>query len=231
MKVPRKTANQRGFSPGASCVKARKRFNENKCQFSNVPKMMQELRYPRSLFFLAIAALSVQLLLAQSPVPPAFDVAAIHENLSDPHARSHIVSNSHDGKLTVNNVPLKMLLAFAFGVPESHISDLPSPLSTQKFDIEAKSDASIDAQLAKLDNDQAKLQKQLMLQALLADRFKLTWHNETRQLPIYHLIEAKGGAKLQEAPRPAGEPTTPATDNSTIRESPSPSSPINSRSN
>jgi uncharacterized protein (TIGR03435 family) len=38
-----------------------------------------------------------------------------------------------------------------------------------------------------------------MLQALLADRFKLTIHRETKNLPIYSLVIAKGGSKLQEA--------------------------------
>ncbi len=129
----------------------------------------------------------------------AFEVASIRPNNSDQHARSHIISSPHDGRLTVINVPLKMLFQFAFGTPESQITGIPSPLNSQKFDIEARSDPSIDAQLSKLDSDQGKLQKQLMLQALLADRFKLTWHKETRQLPVFDLVIAKGGSKLQES--------------------------------
>jgi uncharacterized protein (TIGR03435 family) len=92
-----------------------------------------------------------------------------------------------------------MLFQFAFGTPESQISGIPAPLNSEKFDIEARSDPSIDAQLSKLDSDQAKLQKQLMLQSLLADRFKLTWHKEIRQLPVFDLVIAKGGSKLQES--------------------------------
>ena len=136
---------------------------------------------------------------AASTPTPTFDVATIRQNNSDQHARSHIISSPHDGRFTTINVPLKMLLQFAFGTPESQITAIPAPLNSEKFDIEARSDPSIDAQLSKLDSDQAKLQKQLMLQALLADRFKLTWHKEIRQLPVFDLVIAKGGSKLQES--------------------------------
>jgi len=84
-------------------------------------------------------------------------------------------------------------------MPASQISGIPIALDSQKFDIEAKSDPSVDAQLSKLSSDQAKLQKQLMIQDLLADRFKLTTHKEIKQLPVFNLVVAKSGSKLQES--------------------------------
>jgi uncharacterized protein (TIGR03435 family) len=155
---------------------------------------------------LAVPAVDGQANSAQSPAvtnanpaaaEPAFDVAAIRENHSDHTARSHIVSSPTDGHLTVINVPMKMLLQFAFALPETRILGGPDWLSSIKFDIEAKSDSSVDDRLHALSSDDSKLLKQKMVQALLADRFKLIDHMETRELPVYALVAAKGGTKLQ----------------------------------
>ena len=132
-----------------------------------------------------------------APAEPDFDVAAIRENHSDHTARSHIISSPSDGHLSVINVPMKMLLQFAFALPETRILGGPSWLDAIRFDIEAKADNSVDDRLRALSSDQAKLLKQKMVQSLLADRFKLVCHMETRELPVYVLVAAKGGSKLQ----------------------------------
>jgi uncharacterized protein (TIGR03435 family) len=156
--------------------------------------------------FIAVAALTISgsSTLSQPPTPqaetistPTFDVASIRENLSDRHARSHIINSDHDGRFTTVNVPLGPTLQFAFGIPESQIDGIPSSLISKKFDIEARSDPSVDAQLKGLPSDEAKAAKRGMIQALLAERFKLAAHTETRQLPIYNLVIAKNGPTLQ----------------------------------
>ena len=124
---------------------------------------------------------------------PVFDVAAIHQNITDQSGRSHIISSAHDGKFTSINVRLKALIRWAFEMPETRILGGPAWIDTTKFDIEAKADSAVDTQLHGLDSDAGKLQKERMLQALLADRFRLVTHNETRELPIYALVVAKGG--------------------------------------
>ncbi|MDP9051940.1 MAG: TIGR03435 family protein, partial [Acidobacteriota bacterium] len=48
-----------------------------------------------------------------------------------------------------------------------------------------------------LPSDQARQQKKLMTQALLADRFQLKAHQETRELPVFNLVIAKGGPKFK----------------------------------
>jgi uncharacterized protein (TIGR03435 family) len=128
---------------------------------------------------------------------PEFDVAAIRLHHPAPHERSHIYSSASDGNFKTINVSLGALLQFAFGIPESRILGDPDGLRSQMFDIEAKADGSVDDRLSKLPSDQGKLVKQQMVQALLADRFKLVAHRETRELPIYALVVAKGGSKLQ----------------------------------
>jgi uncharacterized protein (TIGR03435 family) len=96
----------------------------------------------------------------------------------------------------------QQVISDAFGVKSFEVSGGPSWLTSERFDIEAKMDAATADALAKLSQDQRALVQQQMLQALLADRFQLTVHRETKELTSYTLVIAKGGPKLQEA-RPA----------------------------
>jgi uncharacterized protein (TIGR03435 family) len=130
---------------------------------------------------------------------PAFDVAVIRQNLSDHTARTHIISSSSDGHFTAINATLKLLIRFAYGLPESRIVGGPGWLDATKFDVDAKADEAEDAHLKGLSGDEGRLEKQKMLQALLADRFRLVTHLETRELPVYGLVAAKGGAKFLES--------------------------------
>jgi uncharacterized protein (TIGR03435 family) len=128
---------------------------------------------------------------------PVFEVAAIHQNTTDQSGRSHIVSSSHDGRFTAINVTLKALLQWAFAIADARILGGPAWFNSARFNIEAKADSSVDEQLRGLDSDVGRLRKQQMLQALLADRFGLKVHQETRKLPIYALTVAKSGPKFQ----------------------------------
>jgi uncharacterized protein (TIGR03435 family) len=128
-----------------------------------------------------------------------FDVAAIRENQSDHTARSHIFSSPNDGRFTAINVPMKMLIQFAFGIPESRILNGPAWISATKFDIDAKADSSVDDQMRSLGSAQGKAQKRLMLQAMLADRFELRAHAEDRKLPMYALVVVRNGPKFLES--------------------------------
>jgi uncharacterized protein (TIGR03435 family) len=89
--------------------------------------------------------------------------------------------------------------AYGYVTQRFRISGGPAWLATERFDIEAKMDAATADAVAKLNPGQRVLAQQKMLQAVLADRFKLTVHRETRELLVYNLIVAKNGAKLQAA--------------------------------
>jgi uncharacterized protein (TIGR03435 family) len=137
---------------------------------------------------------------ANLPIPastpaaaPLFDVAAIHIHLPEPHEHSSIWSSPNDGEFRTANVTLKLLLQFAFTLPEAQILGGPNWVNSTRFDINAKSNSAVDAQMHGLTNDVASLQKQRMIQALLADRFRLAAHLETRELPTYALVAARGG--------------------------------------
>jgi uncharacterized protein (TIGR03435 family) len=149
-------------------------------------------------------AMAVSSAFAQSPAPssastaapPTFDVASIHESkATDGH--HHIYNDPSESHFRTVNLSLKELLQFAYNLPKSQILAGPSWLDSTMFDIDAKSDAAVDAQLRALPSSEAKQRKQLMVQALLADRFQLTTHQETRQLPVYSLVVAKGGPKFK----------------------------------
>jgi uncharacterized protein (TIGR03435 family) len=150
------------------------------------------------------SAVWLQPVYAQSAsAPPRFDVASIRENTAhDQHTHNSIYNSWKDARFRATNLPLKMLLQFSFNVPESRILGAPEWADTTTFDIEARSDDSVDEQMGKLPPDEAKQQKLAMLQALLAERFKLVTHSEMRELPIYQLVVAKGGTKLE--PNPGG---------------------------
>jgi len=127
---------------------------------------------------------------------PAFDVAAIHVYLPEPHEGSHIWASADDGHFKALNVTLSALIHWAFDMPETRILGAPGWARTTRFAIDATSDPSVDAAMHNLTSQAGSLQKKKMVQALLADRFKLAAHTETRELPIYVLVAAKGGPRL-----------------------------------
>jgi uncharacterized protein (TIGR03435 family) len=123
---------------------------------------------------------------------PVFDVVSVKPNKS---ASGMIrVMGRPDGYFA-NNVSLKMLIQGAYGIREDLISGAPSWADSARFDIDAKVAGSDVEALKKLTPEQ----RRLMLQPLLADRFKLKVHTETKELPVYELVLAKGGSKLKEA--------------------------------
>jgi bla regulator protein BlaR1 len=101
--------------------------------------------------------------------------------------------------LSATNVTLQTLIRDVYRVQESQISGAPNWLNSDRYDIEARMEKSVAEELRKLDPMQSLPARQRMLQALLADRFKLTLHRETKDLPVYALAIAENGPKLQEA--------------------------------
>ncbi len=80
------------------------------------------------------------------------------------------------------------------------IPGMPSWGDSTTFDVEVKADDETALAQRNLSNIEQDNQRQLMLRALLADRFKLRVHTETREEPVYNLVIAKNGFKLKEAP-------------------------------
>lgn len=126
--------------------------------------------------------------------PPAFEVASIKPNKFG-SGSSH--SGFDDGRFTATNIQIKTLLQYdAYEIPGPQILGGPGWLGSERFDIEAKVDDTVVNQMKALDREQRNLLKQQMVQQLLADRFKLVVHRETKELPAYALVVAKSGPKL-----------------------------------
>ena len=126
-----------------------------------------------------------------------FAVASIKPNKSG--GERIALSYSPDG-FTGVNVTLRLLVRFAYGpVEDSRILGGPDWENSERFDIEARVDSAAVDELQKLAPAQLHLTRQSMLQALLADRFKLTVHRETKEIPVYAIVIAKNGPKLQES--------------------------------
>ena len=90
------------------------------------------------------------------------------------------------------------MIRSAYGVLlEDQIVGLPGWAKSDRIAVQAKMDADTAAALDKLPPLERWKQMQLMLQAMLADRFALKAHRESRELPIYVLTVAAGGSKMK----------------------------------
>lgn len=134
---------------------------------------------------------------APATTPLAYDVIAIKPHKSSDGSWS---TNTRANAYSATNVNLKMLIQYAYNLPtDDLISGLPGSANSASFDIQAKMDEDVMATLNKLPQKEQTAQRRAMMQALLADRFQLKVHHETRDLPIYSLAIAKGGSKLKPA--------------------------------
>ena len=97
--------------------------------------------------------------------------------------------------VSFSNVALQLVLRESLGIEDSRILGGPDWVKTGRFDIEAKVDAADAPKLDNLPFDE----RRKMLLPVLADRFGLKFHHETRELPTYALVVAKGGLKMKEA--------------------------------
>jgi len=100
-------------------------------------------------------------------------------------------------KFLATNLTLRGLIRAAYDVQSSQIAGGPDWLDSEKFDVNATISSSLMDKLSKLSLEEASRERLSMLQNLLADRFKLALHRETRDLPGYALVVAPGGPELQ----------------------------------
>jgi uncharacterized protein (TIGR03435 family) len=114
----------------------------------------------------------------------AFELASVKANKSgDTGSRFHV----RNGTFTATNNSLQDCIRWAYGVRDYQISG-PDWLKSERYDIVAKASSPVPGG-----------QIMLMLQTLLADRFKLTLHREQKLLPVYALVAGKNGLKLHKA--------------------------------
>lgn len=150
---------------------------------------------------LALAPHEFARLRAQAPAStdtPKFEVASVRENTSSDGKMSFGIQPG--GRVTVVNLPLWDLIRQAYGLQRSQLVGGPDWMETARFDIIAKAEGDI-PRGAGPGGPPGPLN--FMLQDLLADRFKLRAHRETRELPIYVLTLARADGKLGAGLRPS----------------------------
>jgi uncharacterized protein (TIGR03435 family) len=121
--------------------------------------------------------------LGQTPAPPpAFEVASVKVSKAPPGGSD---SDSTAGSIRMRNFTLRRCIQLAYHVKESQVLGGPKWLDSERYDIDAKAaGAARDRELM------------AMLQTLLADRFQLALHRETKTFPGYALVAVKTGLKM-----------------------------------
>ncbi len=154
--------------------------------------------------FLSFLALSSLCTFPQSS-STSFDVASIKP--SDPNSRGFFFRN-RPGLVDMSGATVLQLIQQAYNVRESQISGGPGWINSDRYDIVAKvGDIPADPQNPIDQRKATELQRERM-RALLADRFQLKIRRETKELPVYALILARGGPKLKES-NPGGPAPAP----------------------
>jgi len=135
---------------------------------------------------------------SSSVKPKVYEVVSIKP--TKPETEGASVENLPDG-FRDKNMRLDILVEGAYDMTNGdHVVGMPAWAKSEGYDIEAKVDGDTAAAWKNLSFKERWKQEQPMLQALLADRCKLKVHFETKEMPAYDLVIAKGGLKMKEAP-------------------------------
>lgn len=139
----------------------------------------------RTLMLMFVAALTAPLV-GQAPTVdrPVFEVASVKSNTSNAPVGPGY--NMMGLNLTATNVPLLTIIRQTYQVQGFQIVGGPSWISTERFDIVAKAGPPSPPPRGAFG---------AMMQSLLAERFKLATHKETRILPVYAIVMARSDAK------------------------------------
>ena len=128
----------------------------------------------------------------QSPsARPEFEVASVKKSAPAQPDQFNIGVHIDGAMVRYSYLPMRSYIRMAYGVKDYQVLG-PDWLGTENYDIAAK-----------LPDGATRSQLPEMLQSLLAERFKLVLHRDTRELPVYALVVGKNGPKLKEsAPDP-----------------------------
>lgn len=144
---------------------------------------------------------AVAIVAAQSPAPPAFEVASIRTSAnSDSIQQGKVAVGVHiDGaQVHVAAFTLKDYIGLAYRMKIAQISG-PDWIGAERFDISATIPAG--GKASQFDE---------MLQTLLAERFQLKFHREKKEFPVYALVAGKGPLKLTEEPPDPADAASPS---------------------
>ncbi len=153
----------------------------------------------RNLAAFSLVALATALP-AQEPPPileASFEVASVRHNVD---GGPTTFNPQATGQFTVINFPFATLITAAYQLQPYQLQDAPSWTREDRYNINARLDPKI---ASRLQPDGHPPTWALALRQLLAERSRLTFHRETRELPIYALMVARGDRKLGPNIQPA----------------------------
>jgi uncharacterized protein (TIGR03435 family) len=144
------------------------------------------------------AVLAATAAFAQAPPPQLeFEVASVKPAVQPAMTQVHAGVQIDGAQIHCTYLSLKDLLRFAYNVKDHQILG-PDWLPSQRFDIAAKLPAGATRE-----------QVRDMMKTLLADRFQMKMHRESREFPVYGMVVAKSGLKIKESP---ADPPTEGAD-------------------
>ena len=129
---------------------------------------------------IALAILLVSTLAAES----SFEVASIKPSEPDTQLK---VDFAPGGRLIVTHATLRFLIKIAYDISDDQITGGPGWINSTRFDVQGKPPNATGSNA----------ETHLRLQRLLADRFQLEMRKESKQMPIFALVVAKGGPKMK----------------------------------
>ena len=134
--------------------------------------------------FMAITAAGIAAAQAPSAAPKSFEVASIKP--MPPGDNRVRVEMNPGGRFTFTNINVAFLMQQAFDARPFQIVGGPGWMTADRFEIKAKAEGEVSREQIKP-----------LLQSLLEERFKLKFHKETKEAPIYHLVVGKNGHKMK----------------------------------
>jgi uncharacterized protein (TIGR03435 family) len=117
---------------------------------------------------------------------PTFEVASVKPSHPPDNERFRSSMKMDPGRITCTNTTLKRFIIAAYDMKDYQVIG-PSWIDSERYDI-----------VATMPRDSTSDEVLRMLQGLIAERFHLAFHNESRELPVYALATGKAGHKLKE---------------------------------
>jgi bla regulator protein blaR1 len=115
---------------------------------------------------------------------PAFEVATIKPSKPETQGKGILVRGR---QFSTVNTSLSDLISFAYGLHAHQVTGAPAWIETEKYDLLAQPDR---------EGQPNEAQWKTMVQKLLADRFKLAFHRDKRELSVYAIVVGRSGARL-----------------------------------
>ena len=133
-----------------------------------------------------IGALALYTALGQLQTRPEFDVASVKPSKPGTPGAGGIDDGTRGERFTATNVTVRRLIMRAYEIADWQVSGAPKWVDSDRYDVDAKPTRPASRE-----------QTDLMLQSMLADRFKLSMHQETEERSLFVLVLDKTGPKLK----------------------------------